>query len=90
MIAPRVTMTLSARKEPTPVYPKPAPAVEKLTPAEEKRASVGEKTRETMIRETAYLYAERRGFEAGKELEDWLAAEREVDQLLTLRATQRR
>ncbi len=35
-------------------------------------------TREDMIRKAAYLRAERRGFAPGKELDDWLAAEREV------------
>jgi hypothetical protein len=35
-----------------------------------------------MIAEAAYLRAERRGFEPGREVEDWLAAEGEVDRLL--------
>lgn len=35
--------------------------------------------REQMIREAAYLRAESRGFEPGHEVEDWLAAEHEVD-----------
>lgn len=35
-----------------------------------------------MIAESAYYRAEARGFEAGHELEDWLAAEREIDLLL--------
>jgi hypothetical protein len=35
-----------------------------------------------MIAEAAYLRAERRGFAAGNEEEDWLAAEAEVDRLL--------
>lgn len=33
---------------------------------------------EDEIRRLAYLMSERRGFEAGHETEDWLAAEREV------------
>lgn len=37
--------------------------------------------RRRMIAEAAYFRAERRGFEAGCELEDWLAAEAEVDRL---------
>ena len=36
-----------------------------------------------MIAEAAYLRAERRGFTAGREEEDWLAAEKEVDALLS-------
>lgn len=36
------------------------------------------KARKDMIRDAAYLLAERRGFAPGKELDDWLAAERQV------------
>jgi hypothetical protein len=38
--------------------------------------------REKLVREAAYFRAERRGFSPGSELEDWTAAEREVDQAL--------
>lgn len=37
------------------------------------------KTRAEAVAEAAYLRAERRGFAPGHELEDWLAAEKEVD-----------
>ena len=58
------------RKSPTD---KPAPArVVRVTP----------EARRALIAETAYLRAERRGFEPGHETEDWLAAEAEVDALL--------
>ncbi len=36
-------------------------------------------SREARIAERAYWRAERRGFEPGRELDDWLEAEREVD-----------
>ncbi|MGH8187240.1 MAG: DUF2934 domain-containing protein, partial [Steroidobacteraceae bacterium] len=36
-------------------------------------------SREARIAEAAYWRAERRGFIAGRELEDWLEAEREID-----------
>jgi hypothetical protein len=36
-------------------------------------------SREARIAEAAYWRAERRGFVPGQELDDWLAAEREVD-----------
>lgn len=36
------------------------------------------RTREDMIRAAAYRLSERRGFAPGKELDDWLAAERQV------------
>lgn len=38
--------------------------------------------REPMIRRAAYLRSQNRGFQPGKELEDWLAAEHEIDQLI--------
>ena len=37
-------------------------------------------TREARIAEAAYWRAERRGFAPGHELEDWLSAEREIDE----------
>jgi hypothetical protein len=39
--------------------------------------------RRAMIAEAAYYHAERRGFEAGHELEDWCLAEGEIDDKLT-------
>jgi len=44
--------------------------------------SVEPEVRELMIAEAAYYIAERRGFEAGAELDDWLEAESEIDRLL--------
>jgi hypothetical protein len=38
--------------------------------------------REIMIAEAAYYIAERRGFEPGAEMDDWLEAEAAIDQLL--------
>jgi len=35
-----------------------------------------------MIAEAAYYRAESRGFEGGSQLDDWLAAEMEIDQIL--------
>lgn len=50
-----------------------APAATRAVSAEARRA---------MIAERAYLRAERRGFAPGREAEDWLAAESEIDSLL--------
>lgn len=44
--------------------------------------------RQKMIAEAAYLRAEQRDFRPGDPLDDWLAAEREVDMLLIERALQ--
>ena len=46
----------------------------------EPRANLVPINLEDEIRRLAYLLSERRGFEAGHEAEDWLAAEREIRQ----------
>ena len=38
------------------------------------------RSRQAMIEEAAYFRAMKRGFEPGHEIEDWLAAEAEIDQ----------
>lgn len=43
--------------------------------------------RRHMIQEAAYLRAEQRGFANGDPVNDWLAAEKDIDQLLAERAT---
>jgi len=40
---------------------------------------VGPEQRAALIAEAAFFRAEKRGFAAGHEIEDWLAAESEVD-----------
>lgn len=50
-------------------------------------AAVTDEERHRMIASIAYFQAERRGFVPGGELEDWLQAEREVDELLRVHAT---
>lgn len=42
-------------------------------------ASDSSEEREKLIREWAYFRAQRRGFTPGHEIEDWLAAERELE-----------
>ena len=42
-------------------------------------SDIDETQRREMIATSAYLRAERRGFDSGSELADWLAAEEEVD-----------
>lgn len=59
-------------------------------PATGAAASPDRQAREEMIRKAAYLLAERRGFCPGKELDDWLAAERQVDRLAATRGALRR
>jgi hypothetical protein len=45
-------------------------------------AGVTAEQRQRMIAEAAYFRAQRRGFQGGNPLEDWLAAEAEIDCLL--------
>jgi Protein of unknown function (DUF2934) len=63
--------TLVAAKKPAATAAAPVP--------------VSADARRAMIAEAAYLRAERRGFTPGSEEEDWLAAEKEVDRLLSAR-----
>ena len=48
-------------------------------------SGVSGEERLAMIRDAAYFRAERRGFDSGAELEDWLEAEKEVNTTLELR-----
>jgi Protein of unknown function (DUF2934) len=92
--APAPTTTPAPAVTPAPTKPTGSAA----TPAADVRASapasaaprrrakpqeVSPDTRRAMIAESAYLRSERRGFAPGFEEEDWLAAEKEVDALLS-------
>jgi DUF2934 family protein len=69
-----------------PVTTPPEPALQKQSRATRvpaSRPAVTPDKRRGMIAEAAYLRAERRGFAPGYEEEDWLAAEVEVDKLLS-------
>lgn len=62
--------------------PKGAPDRQPHTPPEvltDPEAAWDDEDRYEMIAENAYFRAERRGFQPGFELDDWLAAEQEVD-----------
>lgn len=71
----------SRRRAPAPVSEATTQAPE--TPAVEARSGILPEARHAMISEAAYLRAEKRGFVAGFELDDWLAAEKEIDALLS-------
>ena len=45
--------------------------------------SIEPEQRQAMICDAAYFLSERRGFGPAHELDDWLAAEEEIDRLLT-------
>ena len=65
-------------------YPLKGPSQDSETPASvgNGAAVLDERQRREMIATAAFLRAQRRGFESGAELEDWLAAEEEIDRWL--------
>lgn len=77
--------------EPTPKTPRSRARKEggTKTPRKTKAASakapqmVSSEERRSMIEQAAYLRAERRGFQGGDPLADWLESEKEVDALLS-------
>ena len=79
------TTTRSAKTTITQKPPRAAPTRGQDRPD---GGSMDPAIRHQMIAEAAYLRAEMRGFGDGDPLDDWLAAEREVDSLLAERATQ--
>lgn len=72
-----------------PVQTSPARAARKSTtkksraPGAKADAKIDAEKRHALIAESAYLRAERRGFAPGHEVEDWVAAEAEIDLALT-------
>lgn len=70
---------------------KPQVAAKKRVPSKAARrkvfsngsALISEEERQQMIADNAYFRAERRNFEPGYELIDWLAAEAEIDRNLS-------
>ncbi len=69
-------------KKPAPPSAKEAAPAAAVTDTQLERREIPSfsESREARIAEAAYWRAERRGFTAGQELDDWLAAEREVDE----------
>lgn len=65
-----------------------ATASKTRTKAPAKAKEISPDLRQKMIAEAAYLRAEQRDFRPGDPLDDWLAAEREVDMLLNERTLQ--
>lgn len=80
--APRASKSTPAKKPPH------AAAATRKPRARASSADISPDLRQQMIAEAAYLRAEQRGFGAGDPLDDWLAAEREVDLLLAERTSQ--
>lgn len=64
-----------------PAAQQPAPVLE--PGADARTPSIGADERRRMIQERAYTLYERRGFVHGHELDDWFAAEAQVDRILS-------
>ncbi len=75
--------TKEAAKAPEPTKPAEAAKTTKATGA--KPAVLTPAERMKMIAEAAYYLAEKRGFSGGNELTDWVAAEKQVDAILSRR-----
>lgn len=62
----------------------PRKTVTKVNQAETgNTSSISESNRQQQINEAAYYIAEKRGFSSGSEIENWLEAEKQVDEALT-------
>ena len=93
-MASRRTPHTPSKTEPTPASVETNVAPAKTTRARKSpaktppapRSEISEDMRRSMIAQAAYLRAERRGFSGGSEVDDWLAAEAEVDALLKAEA----
>lgn len=76
--APKKAKTAAAAKSKPAAAAKAAPA----KAAKTSRPPVGADQRRNYVEVAAYYIAERRGFSGGDALEDWAAAEAEIDRLL--------
>jgi len=79
---PRRSADIPGTPETAPATPARAARKPRTTPPVLSPPAVRPEERHALIAEKAYLRAERRGFAPGREAEDWLAAEIEVDALL--------
>ncbi|HEY7641040.1 MAG TPA: DUF2934 domain-containing protein [Steroidobacteraceae bacterium] len=73
------TKTKTAPPTAAPQPPAAEPTEVTATHLERREIPSFSESREARIAEAAYWRAERRGFAPGQELDDWLAAEKEVD-----------
>lgn len=66
-----------------------APVIEQDAPIRVPAWEVGETERQAMVAEAAYYRSAARGFVPGYELDDWLAAEAEIEALLEAAGAER-
>lgn len=74
---------VAAKKAASPAKPAAAKKGNGAKPvATKRRKDIPLEQKQHYIEVAAYFMAERRGFNGGSELEDWIAAEAEIDRLL--------
>ena len=74
---------MKTSRQPVPQSTAATPPDLPATGSEANAGSVSAEQRHALIERAAYLPAEGRGFSPGEELDDWLAAEAEVDRQLS-------
>jgi hypothetical protein len=70
---------MKTSRQSAPQFPAEAPPDLPTAGSDARAGAVSAEQRHALIERAAYLLAESRGFSSGKELDDWLAAEVEVD-----------
>ena len=77
-------MPTAARHTHESIAQLPTKSAKKARPATQAAESAPTRLacREQLVAEAAYYRAEKRGFQAGQEVEDWLIAEQEIDSLV--------
>ena len=78
-------MAASRTKKPAKQPGAPLAAVKSVAPV----PSVSAEERARMVARAAYFRSQKRGFDPGRDLDDWLEAEAEVDATLGLRQARR-
>ena len=84
--AKKVSTKANAKKPPATVARKTVTKAKKASPPQAETApphTVTPEERWRMVAEAAYLRAEKRGFSGGNPTDDWLAAEAEVEKILS-------
>jgi hypothetical protein len=74
------TMSVSSISPRNPAESKPEGSSKSASLLKSSSSPVTAETRRLMIAEAAYYIAERRGFSAGREVEDWLLAEQQMNE----------
>ena len=78
-VSRRRPVTAKAKSRSTELSGEAVVTILESAPLAQARISIDEATRQQLVAAEAYFIAERRGFAAGRELDDWIQAESIVD-----------